>query len=1453
MAKLNHSPCTRAISAMRFGKNVLSQNLRTECDLALYLSLHKDRDLARLGLPVPLEARPGVGTLRDAGFEQEAIILARLDRGLRDRLVGERGTASTGWREQDLKGPLNGSRTPPFVLVQPRYEIGPIRDATLRRLGVTRSGLGLMPLFEAMVPDLIVVEGSNAEMFALSTTGERRQIERGDTRLSLSVVDIKHAQQANPSYEAEVVLYGLMLANWLVEHELAQRYFVNASLYLWTGAGVASATLQRTLDKGERSPEAIIAAARKELTSVNVPIYVQAIRRFFSDRLPTIVRQGIEDWRQLDWYVGPACASCDWLGYEGWLSAADHRKVAENPDQYCFSRAQRVDHLSRLSIGTRGACRVMARHGYDTVAAIARTTDDAEIYGKHTTLRAHRRLIPAVARAIVTSTSTTDPKRSDGMLARYADLDIFVSVNFDPGAGLLTGIGVQAHFRQPAPYGISKTDRLRRQWREKWIVSAKSAEGEGGAVLGFLQLVADIFDFVEDTQPHRGGPHADQTRTQFVFWDHRQFEELCLGMGRHLPAVLYDPQQERYVKALTWVFPPEEIQETDQIDSRRPCVAFVRDVVRRLVRVPALHTLTLFNVADHYHYGSEPLQRPDQFYREPLSDMIPRERIYEVWQVAARGGTGTIRWGRVLKTFNQLTEGVGRTIDQQGRALSSITWRLRGDFGNRLTAEAPRVRLIVPTWARNVANDSKLWIAWQKFETACGRASAHRRFLADPDEIEAAYEGLRLQRRVEQRPDGAWVFSVSPDSLNTKLRDSDGFLCLSVNSIPGFPALTANRVLAPTALPHEIPVWLGRTPMHKLFPVTLEALDRVGGTAVVRVNELYGPAADDLHRLREIVSAHLGELLHGDITLIPSLGGDIHGRRLERILRAVGNPPNARAAPEARSALGIVRTRRPFREDLVTPISRVLWEGAALSEARLRPEGEADRIAERAQARAGLNSSQASAVRQAAGHALTIIWGPPGTGKTRTCSALLHSMVVEEASAERGRAYGVLVTGPTYKAVNETVGKLSAALAADPAAACTLYLIHSRYRDDRFATPDGCHDHLHIVQTFAEATEPGFQSLVEDINSASHVIIVAAVVHQCPKIAEALAKIDGGSDALRPLFDLVVIDESSQVDMTAGVGPLALLKSASQLVVVGDHLQMPPIVVTDPPVGAEHLVGSLQTYLRSRFQIEPMPLLENYRSNRDIVSYTRGLGYPRALTAANPETRIRLLRPVGKHSNHLRMVDAAGSDLWAAVLDPSKPVVAITYPDGMAGQANEFEAECVAALAYLLRTTGSRALDGQPGQPEHSSWNDESFWTRGLGVVTPHRAQRAQTVQTLRRIMPGIDPRLIDGAVDTVERFQGSERHTIIISFGVGDPDVIRGEERFLMQLERTNVAISRAMGKCIVLMSDDVADHIPEDRRAAETAYALRGVVDEWCTTRVAGAVMTPDGERSVTVRYRG
>ena len=55
----------------RIRKSVLSMYLRTKCDRELYLSLHEDKELEKHGLPVALQARPGIGVLQTAGRDFE--------------------------------------------------------------------------------------------------------------------------------------------------------------------------------------------------------------------------------------------------------------------------------------------------------------------------------------------------------------------------------------------------------------------------------------------------------------------------------------------------------------------------------------------------------------------------------------------------------------------------------------------------------------------------------------------------------------------------------------------------------------------------------------------------------------------------------------------------------------------------------------------------------------------------------------------------------------------------------------------------------------------------------------------------------------------------------------------------------------------------------------------------------------------------------------------------------------------------------------------------------------------------------------------------------------------------------------------------------------------------------------------------------------------------------------
>ncbi|HFJ1134229.1 TPA: DEAD/DEAH box helicase, partial [Salmonella enterica] len=370
---------------------------------------------------------------------------------------------------------------------------------------------------------------------------------------------------------------------------------------------------------------------------------------------------------------------------------------------------------------------------------------------------------------------------------------------------------------------------------------------------------------------------------------------------------------------------------------------------------------------------------------------------------------------------------------------------------------------------------------------------------------------------------------------------------------------------------------------------------------------------------------------------------------------------------------------------------------------------------------------------------------------------------------------------------------------------------------------------------------------LSSLTRTNAVTIVATAAMQAYKFAKWVGQSD-----IAPVFDIVIIDESSQVQVTTAISPLATLKEDARLIIAGDHLQMPPIMALEPPKGAEYLVGSIQKYLLERQfngAISACPLEENYRSTEDIVAFARTIVYRSTLQASNPATSLHLLMNASFGISSLPH-NLPSSQLWYDFLDPKKKVQTLLHDDELSSQSNSSEAKIVAALTWCLRQTISADLDGR-GNANHSQPTPEQFWKTCIGIVTPHRAQRALVIRELKSIYPTDPIDLIDAAVDTVEKFQGGQRHTILVTFGVGDADVIMGEEAFLMQLERTNVAISRAMAKCLVIMPMSLAGHVPHDKKALETAHALKDYVDEFCNQEVSGLIDFGTTQKLAKLRF--
>jgi hypothetical protein len=305
------------------------------------------------------------------------------------------------------------------------------------------------------------------------------------------------------------------------------------------------------------------------------------------------------------------------------------------------------------------------------------------------------------------------------------------------------------------------------------------------------------------------------------------------------------------------------------------------------------------------------------------------------------------------------------------------------------------------------------------------------------------------------------------------------------------------------------------------------------------------------------------------------------------------------------------------------------------------------------------------------------------------------------------------------------------------------------------------------------------------------------------------------------LFDLVCIDEASQMVLGHGLLGLAGLKPGGRMVVAGDDRQLPPIRAgREVTLGGRALGGSLYRFMASAGAPE-FPLDETFRLNAPLARFPEAAFYPGAYRSAVPD-EVFALRAGWQDGL---------ADWEQAVIGPDLPVCVLLHDGPPAATSNPFEAQLAARFAELLEPRLDTA----------------AFWTDGLAIVSPHRAQNA----AIRSLLP---PSLRRGAfVDTVDRIQGKERDAVILTYAVADAEFALAEAEFIFSSERLNVAITRARRKLIVLISRRLLDAVPGDQDLMDKAERLREFV---FGCAVVGERTLPDGQGGgvkVQIRARG
>ncbi|WP_082390119.1 DEAD/DEAH box helicase [Ornatilinea apprima] len=1424
----------------RFGKNVLSQFLRTQCDKQLLLSLYNPQELNHLNWPVPLTARPAVQILRDVGVEWEQAKMSDLENafgsfsspnysGINGYLFANKANGRFG--NQNLIDALQQHTILPIFVLQPEFTHVDLRTRFLQNIGVPSSVISLIPQFTSFRPDIILAQSSRVNDLEVLSNGDTQPIQPNDTRQGLLITDIKHAGEANSSYSSEVTLYAVLLSNWLELMNLDHDYYVSDQISLWTRAKEISSLAHLIATTTTASITEKLQAYMDDLEGVDYPIFFQTIDHFFKTDLARVL--SAPNWNSLDWHVDSRCSNCDFLGYDRWLSAADRTILANHRNHYCVTAAEDCAHLSRVATITRGGRLTLQMSGITDIPSVANLPASSQVFDQHNALKADRNHLPHRAVALTSGAPSLAPNTTTVDFPRWVDLEIFISVNFDSGTGLLTAIGSEARFRQRTNGG--QQIPVQRTWPavSQTLLTATLTE-ERTTVFSFLSRLADIFAFAYDPDPQRGGPNAANTRTQLYFWDRRQFEELTKAIGRHLDYIV-SSTNNRVLQGLIWLFPPEQTLQNNEITRANP-ITFMKNVVQANLRLPVPHCLTIFNVERVYHNQQYPAQNPGSFYYDPFSDMIPRERIYEIWS-----GEPLIQLGNTQVTRSQCIVSYGNTVESQVKAIRNIVWKFRSDMANRINLNAPSLSIGIPFNFQQMSEDGRLWYGWARLEEAVNAIELEHIWSAEPEQLEASYDILRFSTLLSVN-NNDFIFSVRSSSQDCKFRDGEEFLALQDENMPGFLDLRI-RDIVPQNIYSQLPHEDQNRRMHDIFKATLVSYDRNTLQAQVRLTN-YGSTS----ALRQLLFNHNLVNVSTSASLVRGTGVSIT-ERIRQCLLSIGRPPIAAAATPTYNALGHRPGTNLPRNDAITPAARVLWDAVSLSGQSTNITTSLIQGALSSITNSGwpVNSSQQATLTHCLGHKLSIVWGPPGTGKTTTAAALIVARIlIAQATGETLR---LLITGPTYTAWENLFNDVLNLLGNFQAQNIQCYRVYSSYHPVHAPLPPTT---LPVFDTVSNSLDPNFNSMIQELDAPGGITLVGTVAHQCYRIAD-ISK----NTAQYPYFDFTVIDESSQLDVGKALFPLCLMAPNSDIIFFGDHLQMPPVVATQPPRGAEWLVGSIQTYLIERHHCSLQTLLVNYRSALPFVEYGHRIGYPHNLSAHSPNVRLHRQVSFLAQPQTWNGIVPWFSDL-TQITEPNRHLTCITYQDGRAGQANDFEADLVCGIIQELFLSMSQGLDneldqnGNPRLPNHIAYDPVSFWNRGIGIVTPHRAQRALIVRRLRQIFPTHSPTDIDSAVDTVERFQGGQRDTIIISFGVGDPDLISNEEEFLLQLERTNVAISRARAKCILVISDNLAYHLPSDRETLETSKAVKSYVSEFCRQTQQATIPTTNGtDRQIVVRW--
>jgi len=419
--------------------------------------------------------------------------------------------------------------------------------------------------------------------------------------------------------------------------------------------------------------------------------------------------------------------------------------------------------------------------------------------------------------------------------------------------------------------------------------------------------------------------------------------------------------------------------------------------------------------------------------------------------------------------------------------------------------------------------------------------------------------------------------------------------------------------------------------------------------------------------------------------------------------------------------------------------------------------------AQKAVLRSGMNRAQIEASEHAIHSRLTLIQGPPGTGKTYTAVRVLEAWAKQD--------YGTILAVADS---NVAVDNLLEGLLELGVRAVRLGQPVKVRENLREATMDAQMEIHELNRELVEEIERneklsrrikgmrggkekglahrdlsrGWKEVRRIEREIRDDILDRCQVLCCTCIGSGHDLLDGRR------FSRVLIDEATQATEPASLVPL--VRGSRQIVLIGDHKQLPPTVISRR---AED--GGLSRSLFERLidmGIEPKLLTTQYRMHPSISEFPNTHFYQGLLEdGVSPDQRpapMGMLWP--DWESPMAFVPVDGDELLS--------------PDG-ASKENPAEASWAVKILIGLVEGGEVDLSD-------------------IGIVTPYAGQ----VRAIRDMIP---ESLQSVEVRTVDGYQGREKDVIIFSCVRSNKD---GNVGFLSDPRRLNVALTRSRRGLVVV-----------------------------------------------------